>query len=111
MTSEEQSRSMEDSIRRLAADFRMKMQETYGVEPGYDRSGVEFLYWYIERMRDFVASREGMADGMANMLGAFLGECLIAANVGRWAQGRGGEWGVEFQDGSWAFPVTKTHKQ
>jgi hypothetical protein len=50
--------------------------------------------------------------GLTTVLGAYLGESIIATYGGAWdyfeAQG---QWGIRFEDGSGAFPFSKVYKQ
>ena len=77
----------------------------------YDRASVEWLNGYIERIRPHLD--ESSIGGIANPIGAFLGECIIANYGGQWRESEG-TWGVFFSernDRSAAFPFNKVRKQ
>jgi hypothetical protein len=49
---------------------------------------------------------------LADVLGSFLGECLVVATGGEWFRAEEiGAWGVRFPNGSAAFPLAKVDKQ
>ncbi len=96
-------------------DFRRRAQEVIEIarqhmqiELKYDMESVAWMAGYIERNR--LGNDERSRQGMINMLGLFLGECLIRNVGGYWAQ-RDGMVCVQFDDASAAFPFNKVAKQ
>ncbi|HEX8476527.1 MAG TPA: hypothetical protein VF666_21195 [Pyrinomonadaceae bacterium] len=82
------------------------------VNLGYDNESVEWVDGFVERQR--LREDENLAGGLTNIIGAYLGECIIHNYGGEWRSeaDEGGEtWGVFFDDGNAAFPFAKVHKQ
>ncbi|HEX7174070.1 MAG TPA: hypothetical protein VF240_02135 [Pyrinomonadaceae bacterium] len=79
-----------------------------GLELGYDEPSVEWVDGFIERQRLRFSGEE--AGGLVNVIGAFVGECVIANHGGRWREDEHG-WGVCFDDGNAAYPFAKVRKQ
>ena len=102
---------MEEQIKELAQKLIDTCSEKLGVQLSYDRASVEWLDGYIERIRPHLD--ESSIGGVANSIGAFLGECIIANYGGQWRESEG-TWGVFFSerdDRSAAFPLNKVRKQ
>ncbi len=102
---------MEEQIKQLAENLISTCAETLGVSLRYDRVSVEWLNGYIERIRPHLD--ESSVNGLANSVGAFLGECIIANYGGQWRESEGG-WGVFFSESDErdaAFPFNKARKQ
>lgn len=74
---------------------------------GYNREGVEWLDGYIQRQHEHGDPTK--FEGLANTLGSYFGECIIATYGGKWQQTEYG-WGVEFENGNSAFPFAKVAK-
>ncbi|HYN85772.1 MAG TPA: hypothetical protein VER32_10985 [Pyrinomonadaceae bacterium] len=99
---------MEAEFKRLAEFFIATMRANVGVELGYDESSVEWADGFVERQRERFRDD---ATGLVNVVGSFLGECVIANFGGRWSEHETGGWGVLFDAGTTAFPFAKVSKQ
>ncbi|MDR2637979.1 MAG: hypothetical protein LBB55_06545, partial [Zoogloeaceae bacterium] len=95
-----------EQIRQAAEQLRDLFRENLQVELNYDEDSIAWLDGYIERAR----LRAGETEGAVNLIGAFLGECLIRNFGGQWAI-YDGMLGVAFDDRNVAFPYNKTAKQ
>ena len=77
---------------------------------GYNSESVRWLDGFIERER---TTRDVDSVGTAKLiqvLGSYLGECVIHVYGGTWKE-REGQWGVFFDDSNAVFPFNKVHKQ
>jgi hypothetical protein len=76
---------------------------------GYNRESVCWVEGFIERQR---LRPEVKADPgkMVQILGSFLGECILHAYGGEWREAHG-TWGVFFDAHNAAFPFAKVSKQ
>ena len=100
--------SLEEKFKELAEKVIKTLSERAGVELGYDGPSVEWVDGFIERQRGRFPG--AAADGLVNVIGAFVGECVIANHGGRWRRDEHG-WGVFFDDGNAAYPFAKVRKQ
>jgi hypothetical protein len=98
-----------ERIRKVAEDWRDIARNVMQREMPYEEASVEWLTGYIERMRKGL-NEGGKADGFINMMGSFLGECLIRNIGGRWVL-CDGMYGVEIDGVGTAFPHNKVAKQ
>jgi hypothetical protein len=73
---------------------------------GYSRISVEWVDGFIERGREG-AKIDG---GLVQVLGSYLGECVIHVYGGNWRE-HGGNWGVFFDELDAVFPFSKVQKQ
>ncbi|HWT01384.1 MAG TPA: hypothetical protein VN256_14135 [Pyrinomonadaceae bacterium] len=79
---------------------------------GFNRESVVWVEGFIERQRARPEHDPAAVDGLVDVLGSFLGECLIAAAGGEWRWSDGQQtWGVAFANDTHAFPFAKVHKQ
>jgi hypothetical protein len=78
---------MDQDPTRLAEELRARMQ-AIGLALGYDRGSVAHLAAYLEQSR---ASLLAEPEPWLELLGAFLGQCLIEAFGGRWERPAPGE--------------------
>jgi hypothetical protein len=81
-----------------------------GARFGYNRESVEWVEAFIERQRvrpEFKAETQAR---MVQVLGSFLGECIIHTYGGEWRE-KDGDWGVFFDASNAAFPFSKVGKQ
>ncbi|MGO8816678.1 MAG: hypothetical protein ACLQVG_18735 [Terriglobia bacterium] len=82
-----------------------------GIEFGYNRQSVEWLEGHIERLRQTGKLQdEATREELVNVLGSFLGECIVRRYGGAWTQ-REGIWCVAFDSHNVAFPFAKVAKQ
>jgi hypothetical protein len=98
---------MEKQIKDLAQNLIGTLSEMLGVNLKYDRASVEWLDGYIERIRPTLD--ETSVNGLANSIGSFLGECIIANHGGVWREAEG-TWGVYFDEKNAAYPFAKAQK-
>jgi hypothetical protein len=77
---------------------------------GYNRESVEWVEGFIERRRSQPGFKPEDEQMMIQILGSFLGECIIHTFGGEW-QEKDGDWGVFFDAANGAFPFNKVHKQ
>ena len=83
--------------------------EISDVEFGYNAPSVQWLDGYIERQRSRPESDDIQVERLADVLGCWLGECIIACYGGDWAE-IDGVWGVAFDESNTAFPLSKVKK-
>ena len=100
---------MEVVFKELAGKLISTMLAQSGVELGYDDASVEWVDGFIERQR--VRFQGDQANGLVNVIGAFVGECVIANYGGNWRADEDGAWGVYFDNDNAAFPFAKVRKQ
>ena len=98
---------MEKQIKDLAQNLVATLSEMLGVHLQYDRASVEWMDGYIERVRPTLD--KSSVDGLANSIGSFLGECIIANHGGAWREAEG-TWGVYFDEKNAAYPFAKVQK-
>jgi hypothetical protein len=98
---------MEEQIKGLAQNLIATLSEMLGVELTYDRASVEWTDGYIERIRPTLD--KSSVDGLANSIGSFLGECIIANHGGVWREADG-TWGIYFDEKNAAYPFAKAQK-
>lgn len=77
---------------------------------GFNRDSVAWVEGYIERQRVQTDMTPELRDSLVNVLGAFLGECIIHTHGGEWRQDQFG-WGIHFDHGNAAYPFAKMGKQ
>jgi hypothetical protein len=100
--------NLEEKFRELAEKLISTLSAQSGVTLGYDGPSVEWVDGFIERQRVRFPGAE--ADGLVNVIGAFVGECVMANYGGRWRRDEHG-WGVFFDDGNAAYPFANVRKQ
>jgi hypothetical protein len=98
---------MEKQFTDLARNLISTLSEMLGVTLKYDRASVEWMDGYIERIRPTLD--ESSVNGLANSIGSFLGECIIANHGGVWREADG-TWGIYFDEKNAAYPFAKVQK-
>lgn len=98
---------MEKQIKDLAQNLVSTLSEMLGVNLKYDRASVEWMDGYIERIRPTLD--KSSVDGLANSIGSFLGECIIANHGGTWREADE-TWGIYFDEKNAAYPFAKVQK-
>jgi len=93
---------------RQAAELFARLSKDAGRELGYDEAGVEWADQYAAAVRP-VESDDQLRVQSA-LVGAYLGEALIASYGGAWREDEG-EWGVDLADGRRAFPFRAAMEQ
>ena len=83
--------------------------EISDVEFGYNAASVRWLDGYIERQRARPDRNDNEVEGLADVLGCWLGECTIACYGGEWAE-IDEEWAVRFDESNASFPISKVKK-
>jgi hypothetical protein len=76
---------------------------------GYNRESVEWVDGFIERQR-LRPEVKANPEEMVQVLGSFLGECVLHTYGGEWRE-HDGSWGVFFDAGNAVFPFAKVRKQ
>jgi hypothetical protein len=93
---------------RQAAELFVRLSRDAGRELAYDASGVEWADQYADAVRP-VESEDQLRVQTA-LVGAYLGETLLAVHGGAWVEEEG-EWRVELADGRRAFPFRRAMEQ
>lgn len=76
---------------------------------GFDSRSVEWLDGYVNRIRTGEWS-EDQIDQLVSNFGSYLGEAIVAAYGGAWAQDEHG-WHIRFDEPNRAYPFAKMAKQ
>lgn len=90
---------------REAAELFANLSRNAGRELTWDQAGVEWASQYVEAVRP-VETEDQMRVHTA-LVGAFLGEALLAQHGGAWVEDEG-EWAVELADGTRLHPFRAT---
>ena len=79
-----------------------------GDDFGLDDASVDWVDGFIERqrLREDVRRDPG---ALLSVIGSYLGEAIIAATGGHWAEDAQGALVVEFDNGDWCAPFAKAH--
>jgi hypothetical protein len=77
-----------------------------GIAFGFNRASVAWVETFIENQRGAAE-----AAGLSPVLACFLGEAIIAASGGGWADDPAHGLGVRFPNSDWCFPFAKVSKQ
>ena len=101
---------MEDQIKRNAELVIRQMTRVCGFAFGYDARSVAWLDGYIERQRARADITRELTDGLVNVFGSYLGECIIRSYGGYWENVEG-HWRVSFDEKNSAYPFAKVAKQ
>jgi len=99
-----------EDYRAAAEGVVAQLREDLGVELNYDQDSIEWLDGYINRVRTQL-DKEAFP-GLAAVLGAYVGETIIATYGGTWQYFEElDQWGIQLSDGTGAFPSAKIYKQ
>ncbi len=101
---------MEDKIRENAELVIEQLSPLSGLAFGYNAESIAWVDGFIEQQRGRSDIDQNAIDGLSNVLGSFLGECIIRCFGGNW-QNADGEWCVRFDDKNAAYPFRKVRKQ
>lgn len=101
---------MEDKIRANAELVIKQLGPLSNLEFGYNAESVVWVDGFIEQQRSRSDIDKNVIDGLINVLGSFLGECIIRCFGGQW-QNVDGEWFIRFDDENAAYPFNKVRKQ
>jgi hypothetical protein len=77
---------------------------------GYNHESVKWLDGFIERERSRRDINTVGTEKLIQVLGSYLGECVIHTYGGMWRE-QEGQWGVFFDDSNSVFPFNKVLKQ
>ncbi len=100
---------MEDKIRANAELVIKQLTPLSGLAFGYNAESVAWVDGFIEQQRSRSDIDKNVIDGLSNVLGSFLGECIIRCFGGHWNNQEGG-WCVRFDDQNAVYPFTKVRK-
>ena len=101
---------LEDIIKQNAELVIRQMSALCGFPFGYDARSVAWLDGYIERQRARSDHTQELVDGLVNVFGSYLGEC-IKNNYGGYWENEAGQWRVSFNSDNAAYPFAKVRKQ
>jgi hypothetical protein len=93
-----------EKLREAAALFA-KLSRDAGRELTYDQAGVDWASQYVEAVRP--VETEDQLRVHTALVGAYLGEALLAQHGGAWVDDEG-EWAVELADGTRLHPFRAT---
>jgi hypothetical protein len=101
---------VEENIKKNAELAIQQLRPLSQMDFGYNVSSVNWLEGYIERLRSSGELKdEAKRKGLSNVLGSFLGECIVRCYGGRWVK-QDGMWGVSIGDDFIAYPFNKIGK-
>lgn len=98
---------MKDKIRANAELVIKELGPLSGLKFGYTVESIAWVDGFIERQRYLLDLNA--IDRLVDILGSFLGECIIQYFGGCW-QNLNGEWGIYFRDDNAVFPFSKVKK-
>lgn len=102
--------NVEALIRENAALTIRTLGHCCPIDFGLNAESVAWVEGWIEHQRARPDFDGPLAERLTDVLGSFLGECMIEAYGGRWEL-IDGRWGLRLPHGSAAFPFTKVRKQ
>jgi hypothetical protein len=82
-----------------------------GAKFGYNRDSVAWLQGFLERERHQPNIAAADVENLVQLIGSFLGECIIITYSGVWREHDNGTLGVFFNESNAAFPFSKVRKQ
>jgi hypothetical protein len=77
---------------------------------GYNEQSVAWVDGFIEQQRSRPELDQKAVQGLVNVLGSFLGECIIHCFGGQWRE-MNSEWCIAFDDQNAVYPFNKVSKQ
>ncbi len=101
---------MEDKVRANAELVIKQLGPLSGIAFGYNAESVAWVEGFIEQQRSRSDIDKNEINGLVNVLGSFLGECIIRCFGGGW-KNADGEWSVCFDDKNAVYPFSKVRKQ
>ncbi|MCL1972192.1 MAG: hypothetical protein FWG57_04300 [Endomicrobia bacterium] len=107
MSTSKNSSEIVAAIRANADKVISIAREQLGQELNFDEQAVRWLDGFIQRQ--YKDADPAIRNGLINMLGSFLGECIIRNFGGEWVC-VDGSWGIRFDDKSAVFPFAKVGK-
>jgi hypothetical protein len=107
---EESENNQIELIRKNASLAMETLGPTSGIDFGLNRESVEWVEGFIERQRAREDFDLEAASRLVDVLGSFLGECIIANAGGGWRCDQENGWGIVFSEGNEAYPFNKVRK-
>jgi hypothetical protein len=101
---------MEENIRKNAELVLIEMQKISDIDFGYNIESVAWLDGYVERQRVRSDMDQGFIERLVDVLGSYLGECIIKCYGGYWNLDEG-QWRVCFNSANCVYPFNKMRKQ
>jgi hypothetical protein len=102
---------VEDRIKHNAQLVISQMRPLSGFDFGYDAQSVAWLDGYIERQRIRDDMTPELLDSLVNILGSYLGQCVIICYGGYWQIEPAGQLRVSFNEDNAVYPLAKVQKQ
>jgi hypothetical protein len=106
------TKNPEEAIRANAQIIvdRFRSLSDLGIRFGYDRDSVTWVEGFIEQERSKPEATAESVAKIVQLLGSYLGECVINKYGGAWRQ-YDGSWGIFFDNANAVFPFRKVQKQ
>jgi len=101
---------MEERIKANAAMAVEQLRPLSGIDFGYNPESVEWLQDYTEKLRQSGQLDELLKQKLTDVLGSFLGECIIHCYGGTWTE-RDGVWYIVLDADHLVCPFAKVAKQ
>lgn len=101
---------IEDQIRANADLVITKLGPLSDIDFGLNRESVVWVADFIELQRQQDDINTETIDDLIEILGSFLGECIVANYAGAWHEAND-LWGVKIKNGAIAYPFNKVRKQ
>src|SRR5687768_11229557 len=99
-----------EAIRKNADLVIKQFAPLSGIDFGLNRESVEWVEGFIERQRAREDFDLNNSERLIDVLGSFLGECIIANAGGEWRVSETHGLGVTFPDGNVSYPFSKMDK-
>jgi len=101
---------MKEKIKQNAELVIKQINQVSGIDFGYNAESVAWLDDFIERQRARPDATPEMVQGLINVFGSYLGECVISCYGGYW-ENKEGQWRVSFKNNNAVYPFSKVQKQ
>jgi len=99
-----------NEYRELSKLFIRKAREDLNVTLKFDKNSVKWVDGYINHVRKILDEKK--FKGLSNILGAFIGGCIIVEYGGMWVYNSSKkQWGIELYSGKTVFPINQALKQ
>lgn len=97
----------------IANNVKLALSELgrlHGEGFGFNDASVDWVDGFIERQRQRAEVRSDPG-ALLSVIGSYLGEAIVTATGGRWAEDPQGALVVAFPNGDWCAPFAKVAKQ
>ena len=101
---------MDENIRLNAELVVAEMGKISGIDFGYTSESVEWLDGFVERQRLRPETDDDLIEKLVQVLGSYLGECIIKCYGGYWRNDEG-QLSVCFNEDNCVYPFNKIRKQ